>query len=190
MTTIHATHTAPSGQRIEVVHGNLTREDSDAIVNAANSYLVHGGGVAGAIARAGGPSVQDESDAWVEAHGEVPTGEVAVTGPGRLPCKYIIHAVGPIWRGGHLGEETQLADAMRNSLEKAHELSLVSLSVPAISSGIFGFPKERCAEILLDESLGFFARRPDSSVRVVRLTNFDEPTVDVFLNALRARVSG
>lgn len=186
MNLLEATYTTDSGQKIEIVHGNITHETTDAIVNAANSYLVHGGGVAGAISRAGGAVIQDESDAWVQGHGEVTTGNVAVTSAGRLPNRYVLHAVGPIWRGGFDDEENLLALAVKNTLEKAHELGLTSIAMPAISSGIFGFPKELCAEILLEETLAFFARSPDSSLRVVRMTNFDTPTVTDFLEALEA----
>src|SRR5512146_11618 len=110
MNTIIRTISYPSGQRLELVSGDLTEEQVDAIVNAANSHLAHGGGVAGAIVRRGGPSIQAESDAWVHKHGPVTHAEPAYTGAGRLPCRYVIHAVGPIWGAGD--EDGKLADAV------------------------------------------------------------------------------
>src|SRR5262245_45744041 len=98
----------PSGLLIQVRQGDLTAEDTVAIVNPANEWLLHGGGVAGAILRRGGDSIQDESDRWTDAHGPVSTGQVAVTGAGALPCRRIIHAVGPVWDGGGRGEEAAL----------------------------------------------------------------------------------
>ena len=169
-----------SGQVIQARQGDLTLEPVDAIVNAANEDLQHGGGVAGAIVRRGGFVIQEESERWVRKHGSLPTGEVAVTGAGRLPCRYVIHAVGPVWRGGGQGEEALLRQATTNSLLKAEELKLRSIALPAISSGIFGFPKERCAQIMLAAALDFCAQRPDSTLREIRFTNIDAPTVDLF----------
>jgi len=169
-----------SGQVIQARQGDLTLEPVDAIVNAANEDLQHGGGVAGAIVRRGGFVIQEESERWVREHGSLPTGEVAVTGAGRLPCRYVIHAVGPVWRGGGQGEEALLRQATTNSLLKAEELKLRSIALPAISSGIFGFPKERCAQIMLAAALDFCAQRPDSTLREIRFTNIDAPTVDLF----------
>jgi len=169
-----------SGQVIQAWQGDLTLEPVDAIVNAANEDLQHGGGVAGAIVRRGGFVIQEESERWVREHGSLPTGEVAVTGAGRLPCRYVIHAVGPVWRGGGQGEEALLRQATTNSLLKAEELKLRSIALPAISSGIFGFPKERCAQIMLAAALDFCAQRPDSTLREIRFTNIDAPTVDLF----------
>ena len=140
---------------VEIVNGDITREDVDAIVNAANSSLKHGGGVAGAIVKAGGKIIQEESDEYVSKHGPVKTGEVAVTGAGSLPAKYVIHAVGPVWRGGQNKEPELLASAVRNVLKEASKLNLKSVSIPAISSGIFGFPKELCAEIFANEIESF-----------------------------------
>jgi O-acetyl-ADP-ribose deacetylase (regulator of RNase III) len=175
---------APSGQVIEARRGDLTQEECDAIVNAANSHLAHGGGVAGAIVRRGGAQIQDESNAWVRKFGPVPTGQVAVTGPGTLPCKTIIHAVGPVWSGGGAGEEDLLRSAVHNSLLKAQELCLGSIALPAISSGIFGFPKERCARIMVDTALDFFRQNPQSTLRRVCFTNIDQPTASLFAETL------
>mgnify|MGYP001025470695 FL=1 len=180
MSTVRSEFVVTSGQVIQIRQGDLTQEDSDAIVNAANSYLEHGGGVAGAIVRRGGDSIQQESDQWVRQHGNVPAGQVAVTGAGRLPCKVVIHAVGPIWEGGGQGEDELLRQAVWHSLLKANELQLSSISIPAISSGIFGFPKPRCAQILVKTALDFCAQYPGSSVREIRFTNIDDLTVRLF----------
>ncbi len=179
-----ASYTSPSGQTVEVRLGDLTQEDTDAIVNAANSRLAHGGGVAGAIVRRGGREIQEESRRWVQEHGPVPTGQVAVTGAGRLPARYVIHAVGPVWRGGHQDEEALLRQAVWNSLAKAHDLGLASIALPAISTGIFGFPKDRGARIIVDTVLEFLHTHPDSSLRLVRLTNIDESTARLLQQAL------
>ncbi len=184
MSTILFSLQMPSGQRIEVRQGDLTEEHCDAIANAANSHLAHGGGVAGAIVRRGGAAIQDESDAWVQKFGQVPTGQVAVTGPGSLPCKQIIHAVGPIWKGGNRGEEELLHSVVINSLLKAQELGLESIAMPAISSGIFGFPKERCAHIMVDTALEFFRQNPQSTLKLVCFTNIDSLTASLFAATL------
>ncbi|MGB9704008.1 MAG: ADP-ribose-binding protein [Pyrobaculum sp.] len=128
---------------VVVAKGDITEVEADAIVNAANSYLEHGGGVAGAIVRKGGQVVQEESREWVRRHGPVPVGGVAVTSAGRLKARYVIHAVGP-----RCGAEPieKLGDAVRNALAKAEELGLSSIAFPAISTGVFGCPYEAAAE--------------------------------------------
>ena len=166
---------APTGTRIGIVSGDLTEEQVDAIVNAANNRLAHGGGVAGAIARQGGPSLQEESDAWVREHGEVPTGQAAITDAGRLPARKVIHAVGPVWGSGD--EDRKLAAAVRSALTLAREHGLLRVSLPAISSGIFGFPKDRCARVILETVTSF------PGLDEIRLCNRDDPTVRVFLAA-------
>ncbi len=133
------------GFEVHLVKGDITKIEADAIVNAANSYLSHGGGVAWAIVRRGGEAIQRESDQYVREHGPVPVGEVAVTGAGSLRAKYVIHAVGP--RYGLEGED-KLHSAIRRSLEKAEELGLRSLALPAISTGIYGYPMEVCARVM------------------------------------------
>lgn len=170
-------------KRIEVVENDLTKENVDAIVNAANSWLRHGGGVAGAIVKKGGNQIQADSDEFVAKHGPVKTGGIAVTEAGNLPCSVIIHAVGPVWEGGQKGEDKCLRDAMYNSLVECHKRQLVSLAAPAISSGIFGFPKRSCAKILFSAALQFFREEPTCSVDLVRFTNFDKETVEVFVEA-------
>ncbi len=169
----------PGGGQFQVVQGDITAQAVDAIVNAANSRLQHGGGVAWAISRRGGPAIQRESDAWVRAHGPVSHAEPAVTGGGQMPCRYVIHAVGPVWGEGD--EDNKLAAAVDGALRRAEELSLESIAFPAISTGIFGFPKERAARILFDTVEAYFEQQPSSSLKRVRLTLFDAPTVEAFL---------
>jgi O-acetyl-ADP-ribose deacetylase len=169
------------GHLLQIVQGDITTEDVDAIVNAANSTLQHGGGVAGIISRRGGPTIQRESNAWVRKNGLISHAEPAVTGAGDLPCRYVIHAVGPIWGEGD--EDRKLADAVRGALTAASRLELSTLSLPAISTGIFGYPKERAAPLIFAAIEAFFAAQPDSPLRQVRLVLFDQPTLEAFLSA-------
>jgi putative ATPase len=169
----------PSGQKFEIVQGDITRENVDAIVNAANQWLKHGGGVAGIISRLGGPEIQKDSDRWVQEHGPVTHVDPAYTTAGKLSCKYVIHAVGPVWGSGD--EDTKLDLAVCNSLRVADELKLKSIALPAISTGIFGFPKDRAANIIFRTIRDYFAKNPASGIEQVRLTLFDQQTVDVFL---------
>jgi len=131
---------------IHLVKGDITELEADAIVNAANPYLEHGGGVALAIVRKGGEIIQEESRRYVRDHGPVPVGGVAVTSAGRLRARYVIHAVGP--RYGEPDGDAKLASAIRSSLDKAEELGLRSIALPAISTGIYGYPYRRAAEIM------------------------------------------
>ena len=133
---------------VELVQGDITEMATDAIVNAANSRLKHGGGVAGAIVRKGGTTIQEESDVWVKAWGgDVNVGSVAITSGGKLPARYVIHAVGP--RMGEGDEDAKLKKATLSSLKMADQRNLKSIAFPAISTGIFGYPIDRCAEVML-----------------------------------------
>jgi O-acetyl-ADP-ribose deacetylase len=164
-------------QIVQIVQGDLTAETTEAIVNAANEHLMHGAGVAGAIVRAGGHVIQEESDAWVREHGPVPHAHPAWTSGGRLPARYVIHAVGPVWGEG--AEDAKLAAAVSGSLQVADELKLESISFPAISTGIFGFPKVEAARVLTSAVSEYFLRN-ESGIRRVRFVLFDEPTVEAF----------
>jgi O-acetyl-ADP-ribose deacetylase (regulator of RNase III) len=177
--------TALEGQVVRVVQSDLTAEPVDAIVNAANEHLAHGGGVAGAISRKGGPVIQQESSAWVREHGPVPTGSAAITGAGTLPCRYVIHAVGPVWGSGD--EEAKLAGAVRSALDLAEEHGLRSVSMPGISSGIFGFPKPLCAKVMLRTIRDWLAEHPESSVREVNSCNIDALTAKLFAEEAEAQ---
>jgi O-acetyl-ADP-ribose deacetylase (regulator of RNase III) len=162
------------GKTLRLVLGDITTRDVDAIVIAANSHLQHGGGVAGAIVRKGGQVIQDESDRI----GFVPVGHAAITTAGRLPAKYVIHAVGP--RMGEGDEDSKLKSAAQSVLQLASEKGLKSISMPAVSSGIFGFPKDRCAAILVREAVTHLKAHPKSSVDVVEFCIFDEGTLAFF----------
>jgi len=172
--------TLPGGQTLRIVQGDLTDEKVDAIVNAANERLAHGGGVAGAIARKGGHIIQKESTDWVHEHGPVTTGTAAITAAGNLTTKHVIHAVGPVWRGGTAREKEQLADAVQSALSIADQHGLASISLPGISSGIFGFPKPLCAEIMLKAVQGFLLAHPSSSLEEINLVNIDRKTASIF----------
>jgi O-acetyl-ADP-ribose deacetylase (regulator of RNase III) len=187
MNTFLREKTFPNGTKVQIAQGDITTETLDAIVNAANSELQHGGGVAWAIARRGGDAIQRESDAWVRQHGSVSHAEPAYTSGGDLPCKYVIHAVGPIWgdtqsAGAGGDEDNKLAAAISGSLRRADELKLASIAFPAISTGIFGFPKERAAKIFFAEIENYFAENNQSGLKLVRLTLFDQPTIDAFFS--------
>ncbi len=183
MTTILHTHTRPDGRVLRIVRGDITEEDVDAIVNAANEQLAHGGGVAGAIVRAGGRDIQDESRQWVREHGDVPTGGAAITGAGNLKARYVIHAVGPVWGMGN--EEALLASAVKNALALADEHGLGSVSLPAISTGIYGFPKPLGAQVILAAVQEHLDEHSDSSLREVRLCNVDGATSELFVEAAK-----
>lgn len=184
MNTVERKLALPSGQVVRVVRGDITAEEVDAIVNAANPYLAHGGGVAAAIVRKGGDEIQRESNEWVRKYGPVSTGQVAITGAGKLSAKAIIHAVGPVWKE-HSPEQADelLKQAVWNSLQAAHERGFASIALPAISSGIFGFPKDRCADILLNTVKEFCEQHPNSPLREIRFVLFDESTFQTFVEA-------
>jgi O-acetyl-ADP-ribose deacetylase (regulator of RNase III) len=187
MATLIISHALTSGQTLALYHGDLTEEKVDAIVNAANEQLAHGGGVAGAIARRGGRVIQEESLAWVREHGPAGHGKPALTGAGKLPCKAVIHAVGPVWRGGAGDEEDKLRAAYTSALELAHAHGFASIAFPSISTGLFGFPVERGAAIALQCAGDFCAAHPDSPLREIRFTLIDAPTVEVFKREFEKR---
>jgi len=170
-----------AGQTLQIVQGDITVETTDAIVNAANEHLRHGAGVAGAIVRRGGEAIQRESDQWVREHGPVSHAHPAWTPGGQLAAKYVIHAVGPVWGSGE--EDAKLASAIRGSLEVADELHLASIALPALSTGIFGFPVERAARIIFAAIEKYFSKASSSSVKQVRIVLFDQVTVDAFLKS-------
>jgi len=182
---IIAERSLPGGQTLRLARGDLTQEPTDAIVNAANSQLAHGGGVAGAIVRAGGRQIQDESDAWVRQHGPVRHDRPAITSAGNLPSRYVIHAVGPVWGEGD--EPAKLAAAVTGALELAEQRGLLSLALPAISTGIFGFPKELAAEVILQAIADFAEAHPQSSLQDIRLVLFDRAGAQTFENELARR---
>lgn len=172
-------HETVDGQVICLVLGDITQEPVDAIVNAANERLAHGGGVAGAIVRRGGRSIQEESDLWVRQHGVVATGSAAITGAGQLPARHVIHAVGPVWGSGD--EEAKLAGAVRSALALAVQHGLSSLSLPAISAGIFGFPRALCARVIMAAVRDVLSEHAEASLRQVNIVLYDRETAGIFL---------
>lgn len=178
MNMVLVEHVFPTGQTIQIVQGDITIEQVDAIVNAANEHLQHGGGVAWAISQKGGAAIQKESDAWIRQHGPVSHSAPAWTSGGLLPAKYVIHAVGPVWGEGD--EDRKLAEAISGSLRVADELKCASIAMPAISTGIFGFPKDRAARIVFSSIEKYFEGNA-SNLRVVKLVLFDRATIEVFI---------
>ena len=166
------------GSLIRLVQGDITERRVDAIVNAAGSYLQHGGGVAAAIVRKGGRVIREESDRI----DYVPVGSVAITSAGRLPCKAVIHAVGP--RMGEGDEDNKLRQAMRAIFLAAEKNNWKRISIPAISSGIFGFPKDRCAEILVEESKAF-CKSKSGVINIIEFCILDADTVVHFEREFR-----
>lgn len=161
--------------------GDITRERCDAIVNAANPGLWGGGGVDGAIHRAGGSVIAEECARIREAQGGCPPGQAVITSGGMLPAKYVIHTVGPIWRGGTANEDEILASAYRNSLILAAEHGLRTVCFPSISTGAYGFPIERAARIALATALNNF----DSTFDSVTFVLFSQRDYEVYLLALK-----
>ena len=168
-----------TGSTLQLVRGDISLEATDAIVNAANKYLQHGAGVAGAILRRGGADIQAESDTWVRTHGPVAHAAPAWTSGGRLAAKYVIHAVGPVWGEGD--EQAKLDAAVHGSLRLANELGLESIALPALSTGIFGFPKERAAKVILHSIKAYLSSKSYSSIKLVRIVLFDDEIVRTFL---------
>ena len=138
-------------ERIEIIEGDITKQEVDAIVNAANTSLLGGGGVDGAIHRTAGPELLEET----RKIGGCPTGEARVSKGYRLPAKWVIHTVGPVWAGGHKNEENLLAGCYRNSLKAAAELGIKSIAFPSISTGAYRFPLDRATEIAMTETRKF-----------------------------------
>lgn len=148
------------GVRLRLATGDITRIRCDAIVNAANPGLRGGGGVDGAIHRAGGPSILAECRRIVAERGPLPTGEAVLTGGGALPASYVIHTVGPVWQGGHRQESALLRKAYQNSLRLACQHNLHSVAFPSISTGAYGYPVRQAAEVALRAIVDFLRENP------------------------------
>jgi len=170
-------------EKIHIKQGDITAETTDAIVNPANSQLMHGGGAARAIAVKGGRVITEQSRHLIERIGQVPVGKAVMTDAGELPCKFVIHTVGPVWGEGD--EPEKLRRAVWNVLTLAELYNLRSVSMPAISSGVFGFPKPLCAEILLETSM-MFLQQPGVTLTDIVMCNFDRETVEIFQAAEQA----
>lgn len=166
---------------LRLVQGDITLQRVDAIVNAANPSLMGGGGVDGAIHRAGGPAIKEECKAIVARRGRLPTGEAVATTAGNLPARYVVHTVGPVWRGGGANEDELLARAYRASLRLAAERGCRTVAFPSISTGAYGFPIERAAPIALRALLGEIPRHALHEIRIVL---FQPQDLDAYSRAL------
>jgi len=173
--------------RLSLVRGDITEQTTDAIVNAANSSLMGGGGVDGAIHRAGGPAILEECRQIVSRRGRLPAGKAVITGGGKLKARYVIHTVGPIWRGGHGGEPKLLASAYTESLQLAAAHGVETIAFPSISTGAYGYPAEQAAVIALQAMLDFL--RQDGRLKEVIFVLFDSRTCSTYQEALKRLVS-
>jgi O-acetyl-ADP-ribose deacetylase (regulator of RNase III) len=173
------------GGRLSLVLGDITTQRVDAIVNAANDRLIGGGGVDGAIRRAGGTAIEGECAALRSRQGGCPTGSAVITTAGRLPATYVIHAVGPIWRGGKAGEPELLASAYRASLALAAEHGVKTIAFPSISTGVYGYPISPAAQVAIGTVLSELRRRAFDEVRFVLFSAAD---LQAYAQALRQQL--
>ncbi len=160
--------------KIDIIEGDITRQEVDALVNAANTSLLGGGGVDGAIHRAAGPELLEET----RKIGGCPTGEVRVSRAYRLPAKWIIHTVGPVWSGGNRNEDRLLSDCYRNCYKAAEKLGIESVAFPSISTGAYGFPLKRAAEIALEETKRVL--ETDTALKEIRFVCFGNRVFDAY----------
>jgi O-acetyl-ADP-ribose deacetylase (regulator of RNase III) len=168
--------------KLSIIQGDITRQATDAIVNAANSGLMGGGGVDGAIHYAGGSAILEECKQIVARQGRLPTGEAVITTAGNMKTSHVIHTVGPVWHGGDQVEPALLSSAYRESLKLAAENNLSSVSFPSISTGAYGYPVEKAARIALKEAVSFL--KQTTSVKEVVFVLFDSRTLDAYTDAL------
>lgn len=171
---------------LSVVQGDITAQATNAIVNAANSGLMGGGGVDGAIHRAGGPAILEECKRIRAERGRLPAGQAVITTGGRLKARYVIHTVGPVWHGGGQGEAELLASAYRQSLKVAAERKLKSVAFPAISTGAYGYPVGPATDIAVQTTIDFV--KEDDSLAEVVFVLFDSATYRTYVDTLRRLV--
>ncbi len=171
------------GRKLLAVQGDITEEAVDAIVNAANSLLKHGGGVAGAIVKKGGKVIQEESDRIVAEKGPIPVGKAVYTSGGKLKAKYVIHTVGPVWGEGN--EDEKLRSAIKSVMEIADSLKISSISVPAVSTGIFGYPKEEGIKTIVEETVKFLKENPQTTIKEIHFIDRDRKSAELFATKLR-----
>lgn len=168
---------------ITIIKGDITKVQTDAIVNAANTSLLGGGGVDGAIHRAGGPAILDECRKIVARQGGCKTGEAVITTGGKLPAKFVIHTVGPVWNGGNNNEKNLLANCYKNSLQIATQNQVKTIAFPCISTGIYRFPKEQAAQIAVETVKDFIQTHPN--IEQVSFVCFDEESYDIYRSLLK-----
>ena len=171
--------------KISIIQGDITKQATDAIVNAANSSLMGGGGVDGAIHRAGGPAILEECKQIVARQGRLPTGRAVITTGGNLKAKFVIHTVGPVWHGGNKGEPELLASAYSESLKVAAENNLSSISFPSISTGAYGYPVAKAAEVAIKTVTAFLKERA-TSIKEVVFVLFDSATFESYSSSLKS----
>jgi O-acetyl-ADP-ribose deacetylase (regulator of RNase III) len=169
--------------KLSIIQGDITKQATDAIVNAANPGLMGGGGVDGAIHQAGGPAILEECKQIVATQGRLPTGKAVITTGGNLPAKHVIHTVGPIWQGGNKGEAALLESAYRESLKLAAEHNLNSVSFPSISTGAYGYPVAEASRVAIKAVISFLKERV-TSVKEVVFVLFDSRTYQAYSSAL------
>jgi O-acetyl-ADP-ribose deacetylase (regulator of RNase III) len=186
MTTLgpHVRYKIAKGSSLELLLGDITEETTDAIVNAANSYLVGGGGVDGAIHRAAGPQLMEECRKVREQRGVLPPGQAVSTPGARLKARHVIHTVGPVWTGGEKNEPQLLESCYTHCMEEAERLGCVSISFPSISTGAFGYPVKPAAQIAVRSVAGFLHRL--RSVRLARFVLFDLYSHNTYIEAAQA----
>jgi len=169
--------------RISLIQGDITKLKVDAIVNAANSSLMGGGGVDGAIHRAGGPAILEECRQIIAWQGRCEAGEAVITTGGNLLARFVIHTVGPVWQGGNSNEDKLLENAYSNSLQLALENEVETIAFPNISTGIYGFPKERAAEIAIKTVTKFLSE--NEQIKQVYFVCFDQENYELYTAALK-----
>jgi O-acetyl-ADP-ribose deacetylase (regulator of RNase III) len=175
------THTI-NESNLSIIQGDITVQTTDAIVNAANSGLMGGGGVDGAIHRAGGPAILEDCRKIVANQGRLPTGQAVITTAGNMPSKYVIHTVGPVWHGGTKGEPELLASAYRESLKLAAANNLASVSFPSISTGVYGYPVDKASRVALKAVVSFLSET--TSIKEVVFVLFDSRTFEAYSDTL------
>lgn len=166
--------------RLQVQLGDITKTEVDAVVNAANSSLLGGGGVDGAIHRAGGPAILEECRQIRARQGGCPTGQAVITTAGKLPAKYVVHTVGPVWSGGRQQEPELLASCYRHSLQLAEQYEVKSIAFPNISTGVYGYPKTKAAQVAVEAVRKYFQSTPSSGIESVLFICFDDENLKLY----------
>jgi len=172
--------------KLSIIKGDITRQATDAIVNAANSSLMGGGGVDGAIHRAGGPAILEACKQTVSRQGRLPTGQAVITTAGNMKAKYVVHTVGPIWHGGSQKESELLASAYRESLKLAAENNLTGISFPSISTGVYSYPVDEVSRLALKTVASFLSET--TPIKEVVFVLFDSRTFEAYASALQKMV--